>query len=161
DIKPAVPAVRGSDEAPPSRFAGQPAVAYQTAQGELVFALQLQPKLDPAARRPRDLLILVDTSASQAARGLVQARALAAAPPARPAAWTATPPAYTRDLSRGFQAPAAEPLKQALKTLEETEYPAGACDLKNGLEKVTAAFEQADGRQQVLVFLGDGESALR
>src|SRR5436305_7397759 len=94
DLPTAAPARGPSDEPPPSRFANQPAIAYQTSQGDLVFALQLQPRLDPAPKRPRDVLVMVDTSASQAARGLVQARGLVAglaaglAPADRLAVWT-------------------------------------------------------------------------
>src|SRR5262245_48550535 len=49
-----------------SPFAGRPLVSYRTQAGETLFAFQLQPGLQPSGPRPRDLLILIDTSASQA-----------------------------------------------------------------------------------------------
>src|SRR5215813_4114288 len=48
------------------RFAGQEVVLYQGAAGEQLFALQLQPRLPDAAKRPTDYLVLIDTSASKA-----------------------------------------------------------------------------------------------
>src|SRR5438034_740921 len=46
-----------------SRFAQGGVLTYRPVEGANYFALQLQPKLDPVPRRPRDVLILVSTSA--------------------------------------------------------------------------------------------------
>src|SRR5581483_5015183 len=56
------------------RFAQQPVVTYQTLKGELHFALQLKADLPPAPPRPRDVAVVIDTSASQAGRPLQNAR---------------------------------------------------------------------------------------
>ena len=71
----------------------------------------------------------------------------------RLALWTVN--AKAKNLTRGFRRPAAleEPLKDLAK-----EYPSGAVNLKDGLTQALASFEGLDGRQQVLVFLGDGKS---
>src|SRR5262249_59003547 len=50
-----------------SKFAQNPVVTYRTQEGETFFALQVKPDLARAAARPRDFLVLIDTSASQAA----------------------------------------------------------------------------------------------
>jgi tetratricopeptide (TPR) repeat protein len=150
------------------KFSNQPLVTYQTGDGEVYFALQLQPKLDAPPRLPRDLLVMVDTSANQAggsyvtARGLTAAVANAARAGDRVAVWTVNTPAATRDLTGGFQAPGNDRLQAALTYLEKTEYASGATDLKNGLAKALQQFGRLDptGRQRVLLFLGDGESAL-
>src|SRR5262249_55241275 len=141
---------------------------YQT-KDDLLFALKVQPKLDAPPPRPRDYLVLVDTSASQFGAPLIAARQLAehlveqAGDDDRVALWIVNTPdkKFTRSLTRGFR-----PVKKDAKDLEDAlaelkkEYPAGDTDLKNGLDQAIKAFEKApeDGRQRVLLFLGDGMS---
>src|SRR5581483_6808199 len=60
------PGATPDDVTPGGRFAKQPVVTYQTLQGELHFALQLAPKLPAGSARPRDIAVVIDTSASQA-----------------------------------------------------------------------------------------------
>src|SRR5689334_8148782 len=62
-----------ADDAGISRFADTPLLTYQGKDGGRLFALQVQPTLPAAAARPRDLVILVDTTASQAGGHLVAA----------------------------------------------------------------------------------------
>src|SRR5262249_45758740 len=54
------------DDLAANKFAEQPLVTYRTREGETLFALQASAKLEPAAPRPIDYLILIDNSASQA-----------------------------------------------------------------------------------------------
>src|SRR5688572_24024607 len=63
--KPEPVADRRFNEELASRFADQPVIAYQTRTGDTLFGLQVQPKLAAGEVRPRDVLILIDTSASQ------------------------------------------------------------------------------------------------
>jgi hypothetical protein len=49
-----------------SRFSDKPLVLYRTEEGETLMALQVKPQLAAAPARPRDYLILIDTSASKA-----------------------------------------------------------------------------------------------
>src|SRR5579884_16328 len=60
----------------PSRFADTPLILYQPKDGPVDFALQVQPALPPAPARPRDLVVLVDTTASQAGGHLIAAEKL-------------------------------------------------------------------------------------
>ena len=144
-----------------TRFADQPVLTYRTQDGELLFALQVQPKLEPVPARPRDVLVLIDTSASQAGGGLTAAVRLAEAlvanlgPEDRVAVRTANVRGH--DLTRGFQSVAAA--RAALKPLQ-AEVPMGALDLKATLTEAAAAFENRAGRQQLVLFLGDGLSVL-
>src|SRR5262249_51118111 len=55
-----------AEELAASKFAESPVVTYRTTEGETLFALQVKPALKSGADRPRDILVLVDTSASQA-----------------------------------------------------------------------------------------------
>src|SRR5690242_13396594 len=68
----------GEDQAA-SRFANTPVLTYTTKDGERLIAVQLKPELPPAKPLPRDLAVLVDTSASQAGGHLVAAEKLVAA----------------------------------------------------------------------------------
>src|SRR5262245_11949073 len=67
-----------SDESAGSRFARQPVVTYETLQGELHFALQVKPNLGEVPARPRDIAVVIDTSASQVGHPLRNARAITA-----------------------------------------------------------------------------------
>src|SRR5207248_83270 len=42
--------------------------------------------------------------------------------------------------------------------LKEKQFPAGDCDLKNGLAKASVSFDGAESRQRILLYLGDGQS---
>src|SRR5580700_8909984 len=55
--------VKLSDNVMSSRFAKAPVVAYETRDGDTVFALQLKPALKPAEVRPRDMVVMIDTTA--------------------------------------------------------------------------------------------------
>ena len=154
-------------EAARTKFSALPTVTYRTAAGETVFAWQLKPHVAATVARPRDVLVMIDTSASQAGAALDSARFileglskdLAAAD--RVDVWTINinNPAATRSLTGGFVAPTAEAVTATLTKLADNEYGSGAVDLAAGLELAIKAFEQKDGRSQTLLFLGDGESA--
>jgi tetratricopeptide (TPR) repeat protein len=155
-----------ADDLPGGKFARQPVVTYQALDGDLHFALQLQPKLPAPAPRPLDVLVVVDTAASQAGAPLKRARQITeqlvkdAGANDRVAVWTINTPDATRDLSGGLQAKDSAKLADALTTLEKVEYASGAVDLKDGLKKALRTFETRPERQAVVLFLGRGESAL-
>src|SRR5438128_8957663 len=90
---------------PGGRFTGKPVITYATLSGETHFALQLKPRLPDAISRPRDIAVVVDTSASQVGNPLKNARLVteelikAAKPTDRIALWTINTPDFTRDLT--------------------------------------------------------------
>jgi hypothetical protein len=144
-----------------SKFAQNPVVTYRTQEGETFFALQVKPDLARAAARPRDFLVLIDTSASQA-RGplgaaikITEALAASLGVEDRIAIRTATN--KCKELTAGFQ-PGSK-TQGALQALK-LEYPAGATDLKTALKESVNSFESKPGRQQILLYLGDGGSLL-
>ncbi len=151
---------------PSGRFARQPVVVYQPLQGDLHFALQVRPRLPEAGDRPRDIAVVIDTSASQAGLPLrnsirvAEELAKAAKPGDRLSLWTVNTPDTTRDLTGGFQPAQGARVREALDQLAGREYAAGATDLKAGLRKVLRGFGSAASRQQAILFLGDGESTL-
>ncbi|MBX9622470.1 MAG: VWA domain-containing protein, partial [Gemmataceae bacterium] len=152
------------DELAVTKFTNLPALTYQPAAGDTLFAWQVKPALDPAPARPRDLLVVVDTSASQAGLPLRQARqvltAVAAAlgPDDRVSVWAVNTPDTTRALTKDFQVPDSDDLRAAAAALTEVEYGSGATDLKGGLTKALATLQPNRGRHQAVLYLGDGES---
>src|SRR5438874_11940218 len=63
------PGIRVSDlaEAPTeSRFSIPGVLTYLPLKGDLYFALQVKPKLDPTPVPPRDTLVMMSTAATQA-----------------------------------------------------------------------------------------------
>ncbi|MFO0807706.1 MAG: VWA domain-containing protein [Gemmataceae bacterium] len=154
------------EESTAGRFDARPVVTFQTLAGELHFALQVRANTTEADARPRDLAVVVDTSASQAGFALKNARLIAEAvtkaarPGDRVAIWTINTPEATRDLAGGFQSAGSAKLTDALTYLATREYAAGAVDLKTGLNKILRSFTAGADRRQAVLFLGDGESAL-
>lgn len=155
-----------AEELGATKFTDRNLVLYETLGGERLFALQVQPKLEAAKdARPRDLLILVDTSASQVrgpldtARQIADGLVAAAKADDRVAIWTVNTPAATQNLTRSFEAAHSAKVKDALKALKQ-EVPFGGNDLKNALDKAVASFDAREGRQRVIVYLGSGKSLL-
>jgi hypothetical protein len=146
-------------EASASPFADKPVVLYQKKKGETWFALQIKPKLPDAPARPRDYLVLVDTSASKArgplqiAQNITQELAKKLGAKDRMAIWTVN--ITSTDLTRGLKGPKA--LDDAVKRLR-AEIPLGAVNLKGALTRAVDAFDGRSGRQRVILYLGDGRS---
>ncbi len=145
------------------KFSDRPLVTYRTQAGATLFALQVQPRLEAGPARARDLLLMVDTSASQARGPLnascefVQGIIRAAGPNDRVAVMTVNTPRATKVLSGGFHAPKSQNVLSAVNELRQ-EVPLGDTDLKDGFRKAVELFGGAGDRQQVVVFLGDGMS---
>ena len=149
---------RADEEKGVSRFLGQPVIGYQNANGEGLVAIQLQPELVGAAL-PRDLVVVVDTSASQAQgplsgssriiRGLFKQMQ----PTDRVGLVVANldPVALTRGLVTTTEAIAA------LDKLDQ-EYASGATNLPKAVEMAAGMIEANAGRSRSILFMGDGIS---
>jgi len=146
-----------------SKFSEKRVLTYKKQDGQELFALQVQPKLEAPAARPRDYLLMLDTSASQAGLPLTFVKRFAdqlvekANPTDRISLWTLNTPQATRSLTEDFKARDSEKVKAAVKKLKE-EYPSGDTDLKEGLKRAVASFEPERTRQRVLIYIGDGMS---
>ncbi|VTS05921.1 VWA domain-containing protein [Tuwongella immobilis] len=147
------------------RFSTRPLLTYTTPEGETVFALQVRPGLSAVSARPRDIAVVIDTTASQAGKPMQMAReileklASQLSPVDRLSVWIANTPRTTRNLTGGFIEPTAAAIQAAVKNLKDSEYASGATDLKDAITKVSASFDQRVSRQQILFYLGDGDSA--
>lgn len=170
-VQPQAPQLQQADEAnlARSKFEQAGVLTYKPADGEFYFALQLRVQLPiPTTPRPRDIVVVVSNSASQAgapwlASGQVAESIIKQAQPQdRIALWTiSTPDTATASLTRDFVAPKedAEKLRRALTVLQTRHFPAGATDLKAGLRQIIDAFDgQIETRQRIILFLGDGQS---
>ena len=110
---------------------------------------------------------MVDTTASQAGRPLQQAKHIVTALAAglgsgdRVSVWTLNTPDTTRALTKDFQPADSADVSSAARSLTEVEYGSGAADLKGGVEKALATLAPNRGRHQVVLYLGDGESAVQ
>ncbi len=160
------PAVNGITEGlAAAKFAKQPVVTYVPQSGEHLFGAQLKPNLPAVSALPRDLLVLVDTSASQAGLPFGTARRLVRALTENLAAadqidlWTVNIPEATRSLTGGFQPARSDAVAGAVKNLETSEYASGVCDLKGAITKAIKNFDIRADRQPIVLLLGDGESA--
>ena len=68
------PEIRLGDGLAGGKFAKNAAVTYTTQAGETLVGAQIKPALEVPAARPRDLAVLIDTSASQAGSAYDTAR---------------------------------------------------------------------------------------
>jgi tetratricopeptide (TPR) repeat protein len=163
--KPAAPANRLFSDEVVGKFTYRPAVSYQSLDGSVYFALQVKPDLPAAPNRPRDIQIVIDSSASQAGAPFEAARKIAkevvtsAGDSDRIALWVVSTPRATRNLIRGGGLKSAADARAAFGPLEN-EYASGAVDLKDAVERIAKEFDGKVSRQQVILYLGDGESAL-
>jgi len=152
-----------------NRFSKQTVVAYETAQGETLFALQLKPALKPLANPadapPRDLVVMVDTSASQAGKFLDASRKIVdqlskqLTAKDRISVWVINTPGATRRLTKGLDYPKNNEIMTGVMQDLDNEYASGAVDLRSAIEKALNDFDGKVSRQQAIIYLGDAESA--
>ena len=142
-----------------SPFADKPLLVFQGKDGHRLFALQVQPALPPAKAKPRDLVILVDTTASQAGGHFLAAEKLVEAVIAKlgkdDRVSLRTVNITSRDLTHGFKL--GGDLAAGVKALND-ELPMGAADLKTALKEAVKSFKGGDDVQRAIVYLGDGMS---
>src|ERR1019366_105657 len=138
-------------DASESRFAQPGTITYQPLQGALYFAMQIKPKLEPTPRRPRDILIMLSTAATQAGAGWIAGHQIAdgiietATEADRISLWTVNEPKFTKKLTKDFLSPKevgdGVRLRGALKQYRTKEFPGGNTDLKNALAEAIKSFE--------------------
>ena len=136
--------VKLSDNVLSSRFAKPPVVAYETQAGDTVFALQLKPALKPDEARP-DLVVMVDTSASQAGKFLDAARKIVeqlvhdVSPADRLSLWVINTPRPPATCRRGWNRPATANTASMIEALKRSTL--GAVDLKYGIDNALKDFD--------------------
>ncbi len=138
-------------------------LTYQSAQGDTLFALKVKPALTGQNDLPKDYVILVDSTASQAGAPFIVQRQMAAqwikqlGPKDRVALWEVN--VKPRALTSGWASANDPQLSKALAKLDQTT-PMGAADFKSALSQAVSSFEATTQRQQVVIYLGDGQGTL-
>lgn len=135
---------------------------YSHADGATTyFALSVQADL-PASAEAHDVVVLFDTSASQAgqirADGLAALQAMLADLEEGARVQLVAVDVNAVPMSQGFVAPKSEEMAQALAKLDK-RVPLGATDMKKALGAAVAGFDESSTRPKSVVYVGDGISA--
>jgi uncharacterized membrane protein YgcG len=133
---------------------------YETAAGEMYFAASLVPQQGTDPQQVNEVVVLFDTSASQA--GVYRDEALSAltsmlgklSPNDKVKLIAVDLNAV--DMSRGFVSPTGPEMQAALAKLQQRA-PLGATDMPKALEAAAASFAPGKSAHSV-VYLGDGNS---
>ncbi len=134
---------------------------YEKASGEKFFALSLAPVTAPAVADKTELVLLVDTSASQAGRfrddSLTAVRELLSTLPANTTVKLMAIDVKPIALSTGFVAPNGQEMEAALAKLNN-RVPLGATDLPAGVSSAMNSFEAGSAAAKHVIYFGDGMS---
>lgn len=142
---------------------GQPSPAARLAtyekEGVSYFALSVMPELKGVSNRARDVLVLVDTSASQAGAvreiSLEAVRSLASRLSANDRIKLVAVDVEPAPMHEGWLQVGSSEWKAAVETLKKRT-PLGATRLKEVLEYAVTAFEDAPNRTRCALYIGDG-----
>jgi hypothetical protein len=136
---------------------------FTAASGEQTFALKLQPNLVAnAASVKTDLLILVDSTASQAGVPWLTSKAVTKQLSDKfgsedRVAIASVAGKYAQHT--GFISAKDAKLADAHKALNDVT-PMGTADLKSAIQTAEKLFDGSNDRRKVIVYIGDGVSAL-
>ena len=149
-----------AEQAATNNVAASPATATTEAPQTLqVSAVGLRAHAPEARAIPSDILVLVDTSASQAgsfhALSLDIVRELLALTAADDRICLAAIDVNCAPLSAGFAAASAPQTAEALLALEKRT-PLGSTDLVRGLNAAAELFDESGDRARRIVYIGDG-----
>ncbi len=135
---------------------------YVAADGTSYFALSLSSNEKLPTTGARDVVVLVDTSASQAGRirerSLEALDSLLAGLGSDDRVQILAVDLDAAPLTKQFRNVGSEPLKSAVALLK-MRTPLGATDLAGGLRAGIAAFDSQSKAPRSLVYIGDGRSA--
>ena len=135
---------------------------YATPDGTGYFALRLLPAVEIPQAADREVVILFDTSASQAgairAKGLDALTALLAGLNRGDRVALLAADLDAVPLSEGFVAPQSDEMKQAIAALQ-SRAPLGATDMPAVLAAAAASFGKKTTAAKAIVYIGDGVSS--
>ncbi len=136
--------------------------SYVAADGTTYFAVKLAPNAAVPAGGPRDVVVLFDTSASQAGRIRAQAfealNALTADLDDAARVHLVAVDLEAVPLTPGFASPQGEQYKQALAALGQRA-PLGATDMPRALRAAAAQFDPQSTASRCVIYIGDGISS--
>jgi len=134
---------------------------YEKASGEKFFALSLAPVEGKEAAQAVEVVLLVDTSASQAGRfrddSLTAVREMLAQLPATTQVKLMAVDTKPVALTASFVAPRGKEMQAALAKLSD-RIPLGATDLPSGITSAMTSFAADTAAAKHVVYFGDGVS---
>jgi len=148
----------------PVEAAGQASLdTFVTPAGEGYFALKLVPGVAQPTRRPHDVVLLFDTSASQVgayrAKALAALESLLAGLDPQDRVQLIAVDVVAVPLTTAFVAPTGSDIESALSDLRR-RVPLGSTDMPAALEAALAAYRKTDAadHERATIYLGDGLS---
>ena len=148
---------KGEDTSPAARLA-----TFESKEGVSYFALAVMPEVEGVKSLPRDVLVMVDTSASQigAVRDVsietVETLAIRLAPQDR--LKLVAVDLEANPLHDGWVKYDSAEWKAAVAALKKRT-PLGATRLKDAIEFASTAFEDTSDRARCAIYVGDGVTA--
>ncbi len=146
---------------PPADTFGGRLATYDKAAGESYYALSITPQVRPKPARVQDVVVLVDTSASQ--RGLFRSDSLLAVETllnrldSGDRVKLLAVDLEAVPMSAAFVGPASKEMKAALTKLKQRA-PLGSTDMLVALRAAVASFADASEHPRSVVYVGDGLS---
>lgn len=146
--------------APPASGESARLATYENAAGEMFFAASLVPNKGSDPKQTNEVVVLFDTSASQAGvlrdDALTALRAMLAKLSPTDRVKLVAVDLNAVEMSNGFVAPTGPEMQAALAKLQQRA-PLGATDMPLALETAAASFGPGKAAHSV-VYLGDGNS---
>ena len=134
---------------------------FDNAAGETSFALSISPQIDDQKEVPSDIVIYIDTSASQTGMyrkdTLVMVRRLLTKLNAEDRVKLLAVDIEPVELTDGFVVPGSDELKVALDKLRK-RVPLGATDMPRMLEHAATVMTTDASRNKNAIYIGDGIS---
>ena len=134
---------------------------FDNATGETAFALSLSPDINEVKEPASDIVIYVDTSASQTGLyrkdSLITLRRLLKKLNAEDKVRLFAVDIEPVEITKGFISPAGDEMTVALDQLRK-RVPLGSTDMPRMLEHTTGLFETAAERNRNAIYIGDGVS---
>ncbi len=150
----------GALAAEPSREAAR-LETYQGPKGDNYFALSLTPQAVVPAPQEQEVVILIDTSASQTgvhrdkSFAILEAMLASLSPSDR--VHLAAVDVSAVPLTQGFHAPNSQAVRTAITQLQK-RVPLGSTDMSAAAEAVLAAWSSGGASPRAAVYIGDGMS---
>ncbi|MDH3719268.1 MAG: VWA domain-containing protein, partial [Planctomycetota bacterium] len=137
---------------------------FRTSDGQGYFALSIRPQVTAQADRPSDLVIMVDTSASQVGQhrtaALTALKSMLAQIGPQDRVMLMAVDVNPVGLTNGFVSVGSKALGEAVDKLQRRT-PLGSTDMSRAMSEAAAVYGAPDDRRRAVVSLGDGMSRTR
>ncbi|HUS38000.1 MAG TPA: VWA domain-containing protein [Pirellulales bacterium] len=154
-----------SAEEPARIEVNQTSVAnFQSVDGQQYFSLSMRPKISGKIDRDSDIVVMVDTSASQVGQhrtaALKATKSLLSKLNGTDRVMIIAVDVNPVPLTDGFVPAGSKAAAEAFNKLNQRT-PLGSTDMSRALAKVASVYGEPDNRRRSLVYIGDGMSRAR